>query len=238
MAFAACRLSGRRRGTGRRRRAGAGLTEFRERFAPMRLLYLCVVYLLAPLVGIAMPLWGFRDHSYWSKFRRAVRLWRNPWYAGSRLWGAGAVSVGEIGLGSSRTRAARERYPSAAGRDHHCHTDGAQRARALFAGLAHVRYVPYDLPGIGRARSSTACHCVSRSSSQTRTVAEPASRMWPARRATGARGRAHLATFDWPLPAPRRALPEALANGIVIAAQSAADAERFRYIGRIRCAPT
>lgn len=70
------------------------MTLFRERFAPMRLLYLCVVYLLAPLVGIAMLLRGFRDHSYWSNFGERFGFGATA-FAGSCLW-VHAVSVGEI----------------------------------------------------------------------------------------------------------------------------------------------
>lgn len=204
------------------------MTEFRERFAPMRLLYLCVVYLLAPLVGIAMLLRGFRDHSYWSNFGERFGFGVTP-YAGSCLW-VHAVSVGEIQASAALVRALRERYPEVPLVVTTVTPTGAQRARALFAGLAHVRYVPYDLPGSVR-------RFFDRVRPRVAIILE--TELWPnLYHECGRRGvplvLASARISPRSIGRYRRLAAlfrEALANGIVIAAQSAADAERFRYIG-------
>ncbi|HQW10157.1 MAG TPA: lipid IV(A) 3-deoxy-D-manno-octulosonic acid transferase [Steroidobacteraceae bacterium] len=204
------------------------MTLFRERFAPMRLLYLCVVYLLAPLVGIAMLLRGFRDHSYWSNFGERFGFGATA-FAGSCLW-VHAVSVGEIQASAALVRALRERYPEVPLVVTTVTPTGAQRARALFAGLAHVRYVPYDLPGSVR-------RFFARVRPRVAIILE--TELWPnLYHECGRRGvplvLASARISPRSIGRYRRLAAlfrEALANGIVIAAQSPADAERFRYIG-------
>jgi 3-deoxy-D-manno-octulosonic-acid transferase len=204
------------------------LTQLRERFAPMRLLYLCVVYLLAPLVGMAMLLRGFRDHSYWHNFAERFGFGTTP-HAGSCIW-VHAVSVGEIQASAALVRALREHYPDVPLVVTTVTPTGAQRARALFAGLAHVRYVPYDLPGSVR-------RFFDRVRPRLAIILE--TELWPnLYHECGRRGvplvLASARISPRSIGRYRRLAAlfrEALANGIVIAAQSPADAERFRFIG-------
>jgi len=204
------------------------LNSFRERFAPMRLLYLCVVYLLAPLVGIAMLLRGFRDHGYWHNFGERFGFGEVPWQ-GSCLW-VHAVSVGEVQAAAALVRALRERYPDLPIVVTTVTPTGAERARSLYAGLAHVRHVPYDLPGAVR-------RFFDRVRPRVAIILE--TELWPnLYHECGRRGvplvLASARISPRSIGRYRRLAAlfrEALANGIVIAAQSQADAERFRYIG-------
>ncbi|HNR22189.1 MAG TPA: lipid IV(A) 3-deoxy-D-manno-octulosonic acid transferase [Steroidobacteraceae bacterium] len=198
------------------------------RFAPMRLLYLTAVYLLAPLVGAAMLLRGFRDRSYWMNFSERFGFGTVE-QEGRCLW-VHAVSVGEVQASAALVRALRERYPDLPLVVTTVTPTGAQRARALFEGIAHVRYVPYDLPGAVR-------RFFDRVRPRVAIILE--TELWPnlyhecgrrgvplvlasARISPRSIGRyRHLAAL----------FREALANGIVIAAQSPADAARFRHIG-------
>lgn len=194
----------------------------------MRLLYLCAVYLLAPLVGIAMLLRGFRDHSYWHNFSERFGFGVIP-HSGPCLW-VHAVSVGEVQAAAALVRALRERYPATPLVVTTVTPTGAQRARALFAGLAHVRYVPYDLPGSVR-------RFFDRVRPRVAIILE--TELWPnLYHECGRRGvplvLASARISPRSIGRYRRLAAlfrEALANGIVIAAQSPADAERFRFIG-------
>ena len=204
------------------------MTQLREQFAPMRLLYLCVVYLLAPIVGIAMLLRGFRDHSYWHNFGERFGLGAVP-DGGPCLW-VHAVSVGEIQASAALVRALRERYPDEPLVVTTVTPTGAQRARELFAGIAHVRYVPYDLPGSVR-------RFFDRVRPRVAIILE--TELWPnLYHECGRRGvplvLASARISPRSIGRYRRLAAlfrEALANGIVIAAQSPADADRFRFIG-------
>lgn len=111
----------------------------------IRFVYLAVVYLLAPIVCAMMWLRGFRDRSYWQNFGERFGFGEVP-YAGRCLW-VHAVSVGEVQASAALVRALHERYPKDPILVTTVTPTGAQRARALFEGWAHVRYVPYDLPG-------------------------------------------------------------------------------------------
>ncbi|MBV6415608.1 MAG: 3-deoxy-D-manno-octulosonic acid transferase [Steroidobacteraceae bacterium] len=194
----------------------------------MRLLYLCVVYLLAPLVGLAMLLRGFRDHSYWHNFRERFGFGDVP-STDACLW-VHAVSVGEVQAAAALVRALRERHPGIPLVVTTVTPTGAERARALFAGLAHVRYVPYDLPGSVR-------RFFDRVRPRVAIILE--TELWPnLYHECGRRGvplvLASARISPRSIGRYRRLAAlfrEALANGIVIAAQSPADAGRFRYIG-------
>ncbi len=194
----------------------------------MRLLYLCVVYLLAPLVGLAMLLRGFRDHSYWRNFGERFGFGAVP-HAGSCIW-VHAVSVGEVQASAALVRALHGHYPGMPLVVTTVTPTGAQRARALFTGLAHVRYVPYDLPGSVR-------RFFDRVRPRVAIILE--TELWPnLYHECGRRGvplvLASARISPRSIGRYRRLAAlfrEALANGIVIAAQSPADAERFRFIG-------
>lgn len=197
----------------------------------MRFLYRAVVYVLAPFVILAMLFRGFRDRSYWQHFGERFGYGRPPFDARS-IW-VHAVSVGEVQAAAALVRALHERYPGMPLVVTTVTPTGAQRARALFQEFAHVRYVPYDLPGSVRRFFDRV---------QPRIAIILETELWPnLYHECGKRG-VPLVLASARI-SPRsigryRLLAglfgEALTHGIVIAAQSRDDAERFRYIGATR----
>lgn len=194
----------------------------------MRLLYLVVVYLLAPVVCLMMLLRGFRDRSYWRNFHERFGYGKVP-YEGTCIW-VHAVSVGEVQAAAALVRALHERYPGVPLVVTTVTPTGAQRANALFAEFAHVRYIPYDLPGSVRRffdRVRPRAAIILETELWPNLYHECGDRHVPlvlasARISPRSIGRyRRLASL----------FTEALAHGIVIAAQSREDAERFRYIG-------
>jgi 3-deoxy-D-manno-octulosonic-acid transferase len=193
----------------------------------MRALYILLAYLLVP-IAFGMVLWrGFRQRDYWhnlgERFGLGARSTTPP------IW-IHAVSVGEVQASAALVRILRVRYPDIPLVLTTVTPTGAQRARALFAGEVQVRYVPYDLPD-----------CVRRFFERIRPrlaiVLE--TELWPnlyhecgqrhvplvlasARISPRSVGRYRL------LAALFR---ETLSHGIVIAAQSVSDAQRFVSIG-------
>jgi 3-deoxy-D-manno-octulosonic-acid transferase len=194
----------------------------------MRFLYVLIAYLLAPLV-IGVMLWrGLHDRSYWRNFGERFGFGRPPFTGGS-LW-VHAVSVGEVQAATALVRALRERYPSVPLVLTTVTPTGAERARAQFGTDVWVRYVPYDLPGsVSRFFDSV----------QPRMAIILETELWPNLYNECGRRRVPLVLASARI-SPRSAtryrrlaglFRETLSHGIVIAAQSEADAERFRSIG-------
>lgn len=194
----------------------------------MRALYLVVVYLLAPLVCGAMLWRGFRDRAYWRGFGQ--RFGFGAPIAGRPIW-VHAVSVGEVQAAAPLVQALRQRYPAVPLLVTTVTPTGAGRARVLFKGLeVEVRFVPWDLPGSVR-------RFFARVRPRVAVILE--TELWPnlydacgrlgvplvlasARISPRSVGRYRLLA---------RLFRATLSHGIVIAAQSEGDAERFRSIG-------
>ena len=194
----------------------------------MRLLYVLLTRLLAPVV-IAMEGWK----ALWNpeyRGRLPQRLgFVEPQAQPGCLW-VHAVSVGEVQAAAALIAALRKEV---AGTEIVITTvtpTGAQRARALFGNRVRHCYLPYDLPGavrrfLDRIRPSVAI------------ILE--TEIWPTLYdALGRRGiplvmgsaRVSAKSVD----RYRRMASlfrETLSHGILIGAQSEADAERFRAIG-------
>jgi 3-deoxy-D-manno-octulosonic-acid transferase len=111
----------------------------------VRLLYVLIAYLLAPVVCGVMLWRGLRDRSYWRNFSERFGFGATTAGEGS-IW-VHAVSVGEVQAAASLVSALRERYPQLPLVLTTVTPTGAQRARELFRDGVVVRYVPYDLPG-------------------------------------------------------------------------------------------
>ena len=199
----------------------------------MRAVYIVLAYLLAP-VYCAVLLWrGLRERGYWSHFGERFGF-GEPSFATS-IW-VHAVSMGEIQAASALIRSLRDRYPQVplvittitpAGRD---------RALALFcdaAGTAagtSVRYVPLDLPG--------AVHrFFERVRPRVAVILE--TELWPNLYHECGRRNVPLVLASARL-SPRSVrryarmaglFRETLSRGIVVAAQTQGDADRFRAIG-------
>ena len=194
----------------------------------MRFLYVLIAYLLAPLVCGVMLWRGFRDRSYWDNFSERFGYGAQTPGQGA-IW-VHAVSVGEVQAAASLVRALRERYPDIPLVVTTVTPTGAQRARELFRDDVRVRYVPYDLPGSVR-------RFFDRVRPRVAIILE--TELWPTLYHECGKRRVPLVLASARI-SPRSVgryrrlavlFRETLSHGIVIAAQSDGDAERFRSIG-------
>ena len=194
----------------------------------MRFVYVLFAYLLAPVVCGVMLWRGVRDRSYWRNFGERFGFGPGPDAAGS-IW-VHAVSVGEVQAAASLVTALRERYPDLPLVVTTVTPTGAQRARELFRQGVLVRYVPYDLPGSVR-------RFFDRVRPRVAIILE--TELWPTLYHECGKRRVPLVLASARI-SPRSVgryrrlaglFRETLSHGIVIAAQSDGDAERFRSIG-------
>jgi len=193
----------------------------------MRVLYIFIAYLLAPVVLAAQAMRGFRDRSHWEGFSQRFGLGAQV-QGGRSIW-VHAVSVGEVQASAPLVSALRAKFPQVPLVLTTGTATGRARARALFKGL-DVRYVPIDLPGSVRRFFARV---------QPRLAIILETEIWP--------NLYHrCGQLEVPLVmASARISPrsvksyrrlvglfrQALSHGIFIAAQSEQDAERFRSIG-------
>jgi 3-deoxy-D-manno-octulosonic-acid transferase len=194
----------------------------------LRLLYSALLYVVAPLVFVATALRGLRDPSYRDRLPErlgftAVRFTTPP------MW-IHAVSVGEVQAAAALVRALISRYPQHPILVTTATPTGAQRVRALFGDSVRHAYLPYDLPGAVR-------RFLDRTTPQLAIVMER--EIWPnlyracfarripillaSARISDRSGRRHLRFAGL--------FRDALACDVTIAAQTEADAERFRALG-------
>jgi 3-deoxy-D-manno-octulosonic-acid transferase len=194
----------------------------------VRFIYVLIAYLIAPLV-VGVMLWrGLRDRSHWRNFSERFGFGEAP-FAGESLW-VHAVSVGEVQAATALVRALRHRYPDMPLVLTTVTPTGAERARAQCGADVWVRYVPYDLPG-------SVARFFDRVRPRMAIILE--TELWPNLYNECGRRRVPLVLASARI-SPRSAtryrrlsglFRETLSHGIVIAAQSEADAERFRSIG-------
>jgi len=194
----------------------------------LRLLYSALLYVVAPLVFVATAMRGLRDPSYSDRLPErlgftAVRFTTPP------IW-IHAVSVGEVQAAAALVRALISRYPQHPMLVTTATPTGAQRVRALFGDSVRHAYLPYDLPGAVR-------RFLDRTTPQLAIVMER--EIWPnlyracfarripillaSARISDRSGRRHLRFAGL--------FRDALACDVTIAAQTEADAERFRALG-------
>lgn len=194
----------------------------------MRFIYIVLAYLLAPIV-IGVMLWrGLRDRSYWANLGERFGYGVPP-NGTDGIW-VHAVSVGEVQASAALVRSLRERYPQLPIVLTTVTPTGAERARAQFGDTVHVRFVPYDLPGSVR-------RFFDRVKPRLAIILE--TELWPnLYNECGRRGvplvLASARISPRSVDRYRRLASlfrETLSHGIVIAAQSEGDAERFRSIG-------
>ena len=193
----------------------------------MRHLYTLLAYLAAPLFSLVLLWRGLRDRSYWHNFRE--RFGFGAPLPGASIW-IHAVSVGEVQAAAALVTALHSRFPDLPIVVTTFTPTGAARARALFKDLAQVRYLPYDLPGaVGRFLARV----------RPRLAVIFETELWPNLYRACGRRRIPLVLASARL-SPRSVgryqrlgalFRETLANGVVVAAQGAADADRFRALG-------
>ena len=194
----------------------------------LRTLYSALLYLVAPLAFAATALRGLRDPSY--RDRLGERLgFTQLRFATPPIW-IHAVSVGEVQAAAVLVRALARRYPQHPILVTTATPTGAQRVRALFGDSVRHAYLPYDLPGAVRrflARTTPALAIVMEREIWPNLFRACFERRIPILLASarisersGQRHRRFAGLFR-----------EALACDVTIAAQTEADAERFRAIG-------
>ncbi len=194
----------------------------------LRVLYSALLYVVAPLAFAATALRGLRDPSY--RDRLPERLgYTQLRFTARPIW-IHAVSVGEVQAAAALVRALSSRYAQHPILVTTTTPTGAQRVRALFGDSVQHAYLPYDLPGAAR-------RFLDRTTPMLAIIMER--EIWPnlfracrARRIpillasariserSGRRHRRFAGLFR-----------DALACDVTIAAQTDADAERFRALG-------
>ncbi len=207
------------------------VTHGRERLLVCMLpLYNVLIYLASPVALLANVWRGRRDPSYRDRlgerfgFTR-VRFDRAP------LW-VHAVSVGEVQAGAVLIRSLRQRYPDRPVLVTTGTPTGAQRVKALFGDTVSHAYLPYDTPDAVQ-------RFLERVRPQIAIVME--TEIWP-NLFRGCRKRgipiviasARLSEKSVRRYSRLRRLAREALDGVVVAAQTLLDAERFRAIGAAR----
>ena len=193
-----------------------------------RFAYVLLSYLLAPFVAAFLFLRGFRNHAYWDRFGERFGYGSTVLDRPS-IW-VHAVSVGEVQAATSLVRELMRRYPGTPLVLTTVTPTGAARVEALFGESVLHLYAPYDLPGAVR-------RFFDRAKPKLAIIIE--TELWPnlyhecgKRRVPLVLASARVSPLS--VSKYRRFVGlfrEALSHGIVIAAQSESDAERFRSLG-------
>ena len=185
------------------------------------------MYIAAPLFSVVLLFRGLRDRSYWQNF--GERFGGGESLEQSCIW-VHAVSVGEVQASAALVNTLRERYPDIPIVVTTFTPTGAGRARALFKDRAQVRYLPFDLPGSVR-------RFLKKIRPRIAVIFE--TELWPNLYRQCGRRRVPLVLAsarlsDRSVGRYRRLgalFRETLAQGVVVAAQGEADANRFRSLG-------
>jgi 3-deoxy-D-manno-octulosonic-acid transferase len=194
----------------------------------MRLGYVILSYVLAPVVFAFLLKKGFSNHGYWKGLDERLGFGKARSEKPS-IW-IHAVSVGEVQAAAPLIRALMERKPGVPVVITTMTPTGADRARSLFGdGVLHS-FVPYDLPGaVGRF--------FDRLNPRLAIIME--TEIWPNLYHACGRRRIPLVMANARVSARSvkkyrllvTLFRRTLSHGIVIAAQSRQDAERFLSIG-------
>jgi 3-deoxy-D-manno-octulosonic-acid transferase len=193
----------------------------------MYYVYNVLIYLAAPF-AILVQLWrGLRDPSY--RDGLAERLGFGAAVPGPTIW-VHAVSVGEVQAAQPLIAQLRRRHPRYRVLLTTVTPTGAARARLLFGDQVMLRYVPFDLPGSVKRFFDRV---------QPRLAMILETELWPNLYGECGRRGVPLVLASARI-SPRSVgkyrrmvslFRKTLSHGIVIAAQSESDAERFRSIG-------
>lgn len=196
---------------------------------PLRLAYLVLSWMAVPLLAVHLFWRSLSVPGYRRRIPERFGLCLPPLPAQPSLW-VHAVSVGEVQAAAPLIRALLREYPGIPLVVTTMTPTGSDRVRALFGNQVINTYVPYDLVGAVRRFLDWA---------QPRLAIIMETELWPHLYAEcGQRGvplvLASARISPRSVARYRRLLPlfrDTLSHGIVIAAQSAADAARFRELG-------
>jgi 3-deoxy-D-manno-octulosonic-acid transferase len=194
----------------------------------MRLAYVVLSYLVAPIYVLYWLFRGLAERAYWERFGQRFGF-GYPRLPGATIW-IHAVSVGEVQATAPLVRRLAVRFPDRPILVTTVTPTGAARARSLFGDSVAHSYVPFEIPyAINRFFAAV----------KPGLALIMETEIWP---------NLYQACDQRDIPlvlvsariSPRsvgnyrRWLPlfrETLSYGIVIAAQSEADAQRFRSLG-------
>ncbi|HEX9139181.1 MAG TPA: 3-deoxy-D-manno-octulosonic acid transferase [Steroidobacteraceae bacterium] len=194
----------------------------------MRRLYTLVLWLALPWLSLQVLWRGLRERAYWQG-------WAERFGGGAAATARGgiwvhAVSVGEVQASAALIGAIRERWPTQPMLITSATPAGRARARELFGTGSDVRYAPYDLPPLLRrllrARAPSLL-IVMETEIWPNLLAACAAQAVPVLFAS-ARISARTAGWYRRMPGLVR---DAMQRCATVAAQSAADAERFATLG-------
>ncbi len=194
-----------------------------------RRLYTLLVLLALPLASCAVLWRGLRERDYWRGW--GERLGRGASLPGNArgVW-LHAVSVGEVQAASVLVAALQREWPGLPLAVTSATPAGRARARAAFGASVAARYAPYDLPWSVRGS-------LRRLRPALLVIME--TELWPNLLNECARARVPVVIASARLSARSESrwsrfgalLQPALAGSIDVAAQTAADAARFRALG-------
>lgn len=194
----------------------------------LRILYIVGTYLLVPLVLLHLFLKGLRNRAYWQRIGERFGFYKQATASGV-IW-VHAVSMGEVQAAAALIRALLERYPGQEILVTTATPTGSDRVRAIFGERVLHCYAPLDL---GWSVKRFFVHF------RPRLAIILETELWPNLfRQCGDR-KVPLVLASARL-SPKsinryRALvslfKETLSHGVVIAAQTPADAERFLSLG-------
>jgi 3-deoxy-D-manno-octulosonic-acid transferase len=194
----------------------------------LRLLYSALLYLVAPLAFVATALRGLSDPAY--RDRLPERLGFTQLRFSARPIWIHAVSVGEVQAAAALVRALGSRYPQHPILVTTATPTGAQRVGALFGDSVRHAYLPYDLPGAVRRfldRTVPVIAIVMEREIWPNLYRACCARRIPillaSARISDRSGERHLRFAGL--------FRDALACDVTVAAQTPADAERFRALG-------
>jgi 3-deoxy-D-manno-octulosonic-acid transferase len=193
----------------------------------MRLVYSWLIRCAAPF-AFAVVLWrGLGDRSYWQGLRQ--RFGYGPKLPAPTIW-LHAVSLGEMSAAAPLLRALRLRHPQIPWVVTTATPAGRARALALFGEHADVRFLPYDTPGSVRrflARIHPRISIIMETELWPNLFRQCAQRSVPVFLASARLSARSVARY-------RRLgalFGGVFSKNVLVAAQSADDAERFQSIG-------
>jgi 3-deoxy-D-manno-octulosonic-acid transferase len=191
-------------------------------------LYALLTWLIAPVVMIVEGWKALRHAEYRGRLPQRLGF-VEPRVGPGTVW-VHAVSVGEVQAAAGLVRALQRRYPDRPFVVTTVTPTGAAQARKLFGDTVRLCYLPYDLPGAVR-------RFLDRTRPDVAIILE--TEIWPTLyRELGRRGiplvMASARVSERSVSRYRRMaglFADTLSHGLLIGAQSEADADRFRTIG-------
>ena len=194
----------------------------------MRAVYLCAVYLVAPLMLLFWVFRGLRNPAYFDRLGQRFGV-GVPKLGRRSIW-VHAVSVGEVQAAVPLVRRLRRRFPETPLVLTTVTPTGAARVRSVFGDDVTHAYVPFETSGAIRRffeNVNPVLAIILETEIWPNLYHECGRRDVPLVLASARISPRSVKSYRRLVPLFR----EALSHGIVIAAQSAADAERFRVLG-------